>query len=141
MRYIKPLRYLSPGEQGVVLLLGADKKQAAILRRYCHGLIEAEGLQCEVKRLTSDVIEFANGSVLEIATNDAGLVRGRSAIAVIGSEVSYWPTDEFSANRDEEVVGGAEPSMSLCPDGGLLLLGSTVLAPINSQCRTPYSDA
>jgi hypothetical protein len=119
-------KYLSPGEQAVVLLLGADKKQAAILRRYCHGLLETESLQREVKRLTSDVIEFHNGSVLEIATNDASLVRGRSAIAIIGSEVSHWPTDEFAINNDEEVIAGAEPSMSLCPDGGLLLLGSTV---------------
>ena len=66
------------------------------------------------------MIEFVNGSVLEIATNDPSLVRGRSAIAIIGSEVSHWPTDEYAANRDEEVIGAAaEPSMALCPDGGL----------------------
>lgn len=120
-------KYLSPGEQAVVLLLGADKKQAAILRRYCHGLLETEALQKEIKRETADIIEFVNGSVLEIATNDPSLVRGRSATAIIGSEVSHWPTDEYAANRDEEVVGAAaEPSMAACPDGGLLLLGSTV---------------
>jgi hypothetical protein len=120
-------KYLSAGEQAVVLLLGADKRQAAILSKYCRGLIEAKGLQSEVKRATSDVVEFVNGSVLEIATNDPSLVRGRSAIAIIGSEVSHWPSDEYAANRDEEVVGAAaEPSMAMCPDGGLLLLGSTV---------------
>jgi hypothetical protein len=80
----------------------------------------------EVKRVTGDVIEFRNGSSLEIATNDVRLVRGRSAIAVLGSECCHWRTDEAAASSDEEVVGAAEPSMAMCPDGGLLLLGSSV---------------
>jgi hypothetical protein len=53
-------------------------------------------------------------------------VRGRSAIAVLGSECCHWKTDEHAASSDEEVVGAAEPSMAMCPDGGLLLLGSSV---------------
>ncbi len=119
-------KYISPGEQAVVLLLGADKKQAAILRRYCRGLLEAPLLAEQVTRSTDEVIEFKNGSSLEIATNDARLVRGRSAIAVLGSECCYWRTDEHSSSSDEEVVGAAEPSMAMCPDSGLLLLGSSV---------------
>jgi hypothetical protein len=119
-------RYISAGEQAVVLLLGRDRKQAAILRRYCHGLLQTEALKREVLRETRDVIEFRNGATLEIASNDASLVRGRSAIAVIGSEACHWKHDETSASSDEEVVGAAEPSMAMCPDGGLLLLGSSV---------------
>ena len=42
-----------------------------------------------------------NGASLEISTNDARLVRGRSAIAVLGSEASHWKTDEFAASSDE----------------------------------------
>jgi group II intron reverse transcriptase/maturase len=57
---------------------------------------------------------------------NARLVRGRSAIAVLGSECCHWRTDEHAASSDEEVVGAAEPSMAMCPDGGLLLLGSSV---------------
>jgi hypothetical protein len=79
-----------------------------------------------VSRRTDDVIEFRNGASLEIATNDARLVRGRSAIAVLGSECAHWRTDEAAASSDEEVVGAAEPSMAMCPDGGLLMLGSSV---------------
>jgi hypothetical protein len=107
-------------------LLGKDKRQAAILRRYCHGLLQVKKLRREIKRETGDVIEFRNGGVLEIASNDVGLVRGRSAVAVIGSECAYWKSEEHSINQDEEVIGAAEPSMALCPDGGHLLLGSTV---------------
>jgi hypothetical protein len=119
-------KHISAGEQAVVILLGADKKQAAILRRYCEGLLRVPMLAQEVIRQTGEVIEFRNGASLEIATNDARLVRGRSAIAVLGSECCHWKTDEHSASSDEEVVGAAEPSMAMCPGGGLLLLGSSV---------------
>jgi hypothetical protein len=77
-------RHISAGEQAVVILLGADRKQATILRRYCEGLLHAPMLAQEVTRRTDEVIEFRNGASLEIATNDARLVRGRSAIAGAG---------------------------------------------------------
>ena len=119
-------KHISEGEQAVVLLLGADKKQAAILRRYCEGLLRAPLLKREITRQTNEVIEFRNGATLEVATNDARLVRGRSAIAVLGSECCHWKTDTTASSSDEEVVGAAEPSLSMCPDGGILCLGSSV---------------
>jgi hypothetical protein len=119
-------KYISAGEQAVVILLGADKKQASILRRYCQGLLQAPLLAREVIRTTGEVTEFRNGSSLEISTNDARLVRGRSAIAVLGSECCHWKTSELAASSDEEVVGAAIPSMAMCPDTGLLMLGSSV---------------
>jgi hypothetical protein len=119
-------KHMSAGEQAVVLLLGADKKQASILRRYCDGLLQAPLLAREVVRSTDYVTEFRNTAVLEVATNDARLIRGRSAIAVLGSEAGHWKTDETVASSDEEVVAAAEPSMAMTPDGGLLLLGSSV---------------
>ena len=94
---------LSAGEEGVVLLLGADKKQARILRQYCAGLLRAPMLAEMVTRTTAERIEFSNGAALEIATNDADLIRGRSAIAVLGTECCFWRTDEQSTSSDEEV--------------------------------------
>jgi hypothetical protein len=119
-------KHISAGEQAVVLLLGADRKQASILRRYCEGLLQAKRLRREIVRQDRDIIEFRNGAALEIGTNDQRLIRGRSAIAVLGSEASHWRTDEHAASSDEEVVGAATPSMAMCPDGGLLMLGSSV---------------
>jgi hypothetical protein len=119
-------KFQSAGEGAVVILLGRDKKQAAILRRYCRGLLQVPALAEQVVRETSEVIEFRNGSSLEITSNDVGLVRGRSAIAVLGSECCHWRTAEYAASSDEEVVGAAIPSMAMCPDGGLLVLGSSV---------------
>jgi hypothetical protein len=100
-----------------------------ILRRYCEGLLEAPRLRREVKRNvrgSDNVIEFRDGAMLEVGTNDARLIRGRSAIAVLGSECCHWKVDEAAASSDEEVVGAATPSMAMCPDGGLLMLGSSV---------------
>jgi hypothetical protein len=118
--------HVSAGEGAVVLLLGADKRQSVILANYCNGLLDMPLLAREVVRRTNEIIEFANGASLEISTNDARLVRGRSAIAVLGSEAAHWRTDENSSNSDTEVVAAAEPSLSMCPDGGLLALGSSV---------------
>jgi len=111
-------KYISPGERAVIILLGADKKQGNILSKYCAGLLESPMLRAEVTRHVKDVIEFRNGSSLEISTNDARLIRGRSAIAVLGSECCHWKTAEHSESSDEEVVGAAEPSMAMTPDGG-----------------------
>ena len=119
-------QHQSAGEGAVCLLLGADKKQAAILRRYCHGLLQTPLLAREVTRSTGETTEFRNGASLDIATNDPRLVRGRSAIAVLGSECCYWKTDEYNAASDAEVVPAAVNSMAMCPDTGLLMLASSV---------------
>jgi hypothetical protein len=118
--------HISAGEGAVALLLGSDKKQAGILSAYCHGLLETPLLAREVARRTTEVIEFSNGASLEIATNDSRLLRGRSSIGVFGSECCFWKSDESSSNSDTEVVAAAEPSLSMCPDGGMLALGSSV---------------
>lgn len=117
---------MSPGEMAVVVMLGADKKQAKILRRYCQGLLAAPMIKALVSRNTDELIEFKNGAALEIATNDASLVRGRSAIAILGTEVCFWRTDVDASSSDEEVVGAAEPAMAMIPDGGLMVMASSV---------------
>jgi hypothetical protein len=117
---------MSAGEQASVILLGADKKQARILRRYCQGLLATPMLAAEVTRTSDEMVEFRSGATLEIVTNDASLVRGRSAIAVLGSECCYWDTREGAASSDEDVVAAALPAMSMTPGGGLLMLASSV---------------
>src|SRR5260221_8085621 len=49
---------LSVGEQGVVLLIGSDKKQARILRRYCRALVATPMIREEVTRGTDEILEF-----------------------------------------------------------------------------------
>jgi hypothetical protein len=82
-------------------------------------------LAAEVVRATGDGVEFRNGASVEVSTNDSAFVRGRSAIAVLGSEVAHWNTLEHSASSDEEVFAAAAPSLAMCPDGGLLIFASS----------------
>ena len=111
-----------------MILIGADKQQAKILRKYCQGLLETPRLAAEVTRQTESLIEFRNGGSLEIVANDADLVRGRSAVAILGTETTHWKVDDDSLSTDEEVVTGLLPSMAMCPDcqGGLLVMASSV---------------
>lgn len=120
--------HLSAGEQAVVILVSTDRRQAAILRRYCEGLLEVPLLAAEVtnRKVNEGIIEFRNSASIEIITADQALIRGRSAIAILGTETSHWTTDETSACSDEEIIAAAEPSMAMCPDGGLLVMASTV---------------
>ena len=83
-------------------------------------------LKALVSRSTDEVVEFRNGAALEIATNDASLVRGRSAVAILGTEVCFWTTDVESASSDEEVIGAATPSLAMTPGGGLMIMASSV---------------
>src|SRR5258705_5779337 len=96
-------KFLSAGEQGVVILIGKDRKQAKILRRYCRALVAMPMIKAEVHRYTDDILEFKNEAALEVCVNDAGTVRGRSVLALLGTEVSFWNTDPDASSSDEEV--------------------------------------
>ena len=116
---------LSAGEIGSVILIGADRRQATIMRQYCLGLAETPLIRAELVRDTLDDIEFRNGAKLPIVTNDARLVRGRSALAVLGTEACHWRVDEDSPSSDAEVMAAAMPSLSMTPGGGFLILSSS----------------
>ena len=60
-------QHQSAGEGAVVITLGADKRQAQILRRYCEGLLQAPLLAAEVTRSVNELTEFKNGASLEIS--------------------------------------------------------------------------
>jgi hypothetical protein len=119
-------KFLSAGEQGVVILIGSDRKQAKILRRYCRALVAMPMIKAEVRRYTDEVLEFKNEAALEVVTNDADLVRGRSVLALLGTETAFWNVDPDADNSDEEVVAAAEPGAAMVPDGGLTILSSSV---------------
>jgi hypothetical protein len=119
-------KFLSAGEQGVVLLIGSDKKQAKILRRYCRALVATPLIAAEVSRGTDEILEFKNGASLEVVANDADLVRGRSVLALLGTEASFWNTDPDSRHSDEEVISAASAGAAMVPDGGLTILSSSV---------------
>jgi hypothetical protein len=118
-------KLMAPGEHGVCMLIACDRRQAKVLQEYADGLLQAPLLKPEVKRRTSERIELKSGAVLEICTNDVRLIRGRSAIALLGDECSFWRSDGESASSDTEVIAAATPSLLTAPGGGLVTLSST----------------
>jgi hypothetical protein len=116
-------------------MVGADRRQARILRRYCQGLLQAPLLQAEITRQSDEMVEFKSGSALEVCTNDAALIRGRSAVAVLGSEVCHWNVAEGSVSSDEDVIGAASPCLAMTPGGGLMVMASSVGARVGYMHR------
>jgi hypothetical protein len=117
---------LSAGEQGSVILIGKDRKQGRILRRYCAALVAMPMIKAELRRNTDEILEFRNEASLEVVTCNADLVRGRSVLALLATEASFWNTDPDATSSDEEVVAAAEPGAAMIPDGGLTILSSSV---------------
>jgi hypothetical protein len=118
---------LSPGERGVVLLLATAKKTAAILARYAAAICQRPLIAPEVRRLTADEIEFANGAVIEVGISDYRSVRGRTCLAVIFDEACF--AAEEGVSPLEEVIAAAEPAMATVPGRGWLLLSSSPWKP------------
>lgn len=115
-------QHLAPGEQAVVMLLAADRKQARVAFRYVRGFVrEIPMLRAMVENETAERIEFTNGSVVEIHTSNFKSVRGYSAAAVIADEVAFWPADEASASSDVETINALRPALANLP--GSLLIG------------------
>jgi hypothetical protein len=118
-------KLMAPGEAAVVSLIACDRKQARVLEGYCAGLLQAPLLRSQVRRRTMDRTELRSGGVLEVTTNDARLIRGRSAVAILGDEVAFWRSDGESASSDAEVMAAAMPSLMTAPGGGFVVLSST----------------
>jgi hypothetical protein len=112
------LAKLSPGERGVISLLAVDRAQARVALGYIEGLInESDMLKRLVKRRHADSIDFERISI-EVATNDYRSVRGRTLIACVLDEVSFFKSED-SATPDVETYRAVLPA--LATTGGLLI--------------------
>ena len=109
---------LSPGEIGVVLLLAVDREQAKVAFKYVRGLLEAvPELESEVQSIQSDRIILKNGIEIQVGTSDYASVRGRTVLAAVLDEASFWPHDQLT-----EVLRALRPSMATQPDAMLLII-------------------
>ncbi len=109
---------LSLGEQGVCMLLAADRKQAQVLFRYISAFFEIPLLSKMVVSRTKESIELDNQISVEVHTSDYRAVRGRTLVCCICDELSFWNW-EASANPDSEVLTAVRPG--LATTNGLLL--------------------
>ncbi len=111
---------LNAGEVGVVMILGADRKQCRTIFNYIVAFLEAPLLRSLVVAKRKESIDLCNGIRIEIHTSNYKSVRGVTLICAICDELAFW-SDENSANPDVEIVRALVPSMITIP--GALLLG------------------
>ena len=112
---------LAPGERGVVLVMAVDKAQAKVTLDYARAYFQAIPMfRAMVERDTGDGLELSNRMALTIVANDYRSIRGRTLVAAILDEVSYW-RNEVTANPDLEVYRAVKPALASMP--GSLLIG------------------
>ena len=110
---------LSPGERGMCLVIAGTTEQARVVFEYIKGFLEASpALQREVVSLKRQEIELRNGIVIAVHSNSFRSVRGRTLVACVLDEVSFW-RDETTATPDVEVYRAVLPSLATT-DGMLI---------------------
>ena len=115
---------LAAGEQGVVAIIAADRRQARILIRYIVGLLQSVSLlEGEIEQVLAEAIVLKNGVVIEIHTGTIASPRGRTYIAVLADEIAFWSSED-SANPDVEVIAAVRPGLVSIP-GSMLLMASS----------------
>ncbi|WP_210247029.1 hypothetical protein [Tardiphaga sp. vice352] len=111
---------LITGETGVVQLLAVDRDQARIAFKYIAGFFKKPVFQKMIERETADTIELTNGFAIEVTTADQRRVRGRTVVAAIYDEVSFWRSENTSS-PDVDVHRAVKPAMATMP--GAMVIG------------------
>jgi len=102
---------LSPGEQGLVLVLAASQEQARVVFGYAKAFLTASPiLRQEIDTITRSEIRLTNGITIAIHANSFRTVRGRTLCACVFDEVAIWRDDQ-SATPDTETYSAVLPSL------------------------------
>jgi hypothetical protein len=105
------------------LVIAGSVDQARTVFDYVRGFLDASpALSGEVANVTQHEITLRNGVVIAVHANSFRTVRGRTLVAAILDEVSFW-RDETSALPDVEVYRAVLPS--LATTNGMLIGIST----------------
>lgn len=103
---------LVAGEVGYVLLLAASRSQANVAFQYVLGFLEASPILSQlIESVTADEVRLKGNIIVGVHTNNYRTIRGRSLLAVIGDETSFW-RDETSAAPDVESYRACIPSLA-----------------------------
>jgi hypothetical protein len=113
---------LAPGEVGYVLL-AASRSQARVAFDYVCGFLDASPiLRQQVLGITAEEVRLKHNIVIAVHAGSYRTIRGRTLLAVVGDETSFW-RDEASAQPDVEVFRACAPA--LAASGGIWIGIST----------------
>lgn len=116
--------YLAPGEQGTVMVLAVNREQAMTIFRYLVAFLdETPMLSKLIAARWAESVELSNGICIEVTTTNYRSVRGRTVVAALCDEISFWRSDE-SRNPDTEILAALRPAMATIPTSLLVGLSS-----------------
>jgi hypothetical protein len=117
-------RFLTPGERGVIVIIARDRKQGRVIFGYIKALLtKVPMLRALIERETADSFDLAGGVSIEILTASFKSIRGRTVVACLADEISFWPTDD-AADPDYAVLDAVRPAMATIPNAMLLCASS-----------------
>lgn len=116
--------FLTAGERGTIVIIAADRRQAATIFRYLRELLGIPLLKGIVGRETNELLELTNSVNIEIQTASFRTVRGRTVVAALCDELAFWRNDEGTSNPDTEIINALKPAMATIPGARLLKASS-----------------
>ena len=120
-------QFLAPGERGTITIIAADRRQARVIFRYIHGLLNGVAmLKLMIERETAEAFDLTNSVTIEIQAASFRSTRGYTLVAALCDEIAFWRSDEF-ANPDREILAALRPAMATIP-GAMLLCASSPYA-------------
>lgn len=113
------------GDEGVVMIVSADRDQARARIRTCANILRALGRKFEQ---TADELRFKSKKGLDVlirvhTASVAGVV-GFTAIAVILDEVARWTSHDRGGSPAKEILSSVRPTMKTQPNAKLFMLSS-----------------
>ena len=103
---------LAAGQVGYVLLLAASRDQASVAFQYVLGFLKSSPLLCQqIVGETASEVRLKGGIVISVHAGSHRTVRGKTLLAVIGDETSFW-RDETSSMPDLEVYRAVMPALA-----------------------------
>lgn len=119
---------LATGELPMVSVIALDASQASVAMSYAVGAIEESPLLSQmIRRKTPDMLELTNKVAFRATGPSFRRIRGRTLIAALCDEISFWFQNADSANPDSEVLRAIRPALSTT-GGPLIMLSSAYLA-------------
>jgi hypothetical protein len=116
--------FLTGGERAVIMIIAADKRQAATIFKYFREMLDIPLLKGIIDRETNELLELTNPITIEIQTASYKTVRGRTVVAALCDELAFWSVDEGTANPDSEIINALRPAMATIPGARLLKASS-----------------
>lgn len=115
---------LAPGETGVVPVISPSRSQSRIIFDYAVAMLRSiPALANLIERETSDTIDLATRTSIQIQSASFRTPRGFSNPGAMDDEIAFW-RDDSGANPDSEILRAQRPAMASIPGALLVAISS-----------------